>query len=498
MRKVLKWGFAVLLVLAPCILVAQVSLPGILGDGMVLQRDIPIHFWGTAKPAEEVTVTFRGERKSAEADGFGYWHVNMSPSNAGGPFDVVIEASNKIVLHDVLVGDVWVASGQSNMEFPMSRLKDSAIEIYAANHRQVRFLKVKRAYSEYPLSNISGHWELCTTESSRDSSAVAYYFAREIQEREKIPVGIIESYWGGTVLEAWTSGRALTSDASLMPVLAVRSKMMDDIPRTALVVKEEASLREQAKVKGLPEPLFPWRPEPYMWQPAALFNAMISPLTPYGIKGVIWYQGESNTMIERSPFYERLFPVLIRDWRDHWGQGDFPFLYVQIPNFNSSSSEDWATVREAQRKTLSIRNTAMAVTIDVGDPNDIHPTNKRDVGSRLALLARATVYGEHIEYSGPLFRQVTRESKGLRVSFDHAEGLRATGEVVKGFEIAGEDGKYQVANAVIQGSTIVLSNTIVVAPVSVRYGWSNNPDCNLFNRDQLPASPFQATLPALD
>jgi sialate O-acetylesterase len=480
--------------------VAEVKLPVLLTDGAVLQREIPIHFWGTASAGENVTVTLSGHSAMSSADELGRWHVYLPPMSAGGPYEVTIQGSNKVDLHDVMIGDVWVASGQSNMEFPMRQLQEAEREIAAANHPDIRLLKLERTHSDYPLSEASAQpWAHCSASSVRDFSAVAYYFAREIAQREHVAVGVIESSWGGTVAEAWTSLDALSADPGLMPVFSVRARMMDAQEDTAARYRQETAQADAAKAKGLPPPQIKWHPEPEMWKPAALFNAMISPLTPYAIRGVIWYQGESNSILDRDPYlYGRQFRTLIEDWRRHWGEGEFPFLYVQIANFKSTPAEDWATIRQAQLETLALRDTGMAVTLDIGNPDDVHPLDKLNVGHRLALIARANVYGEQVEYSGPLLRQITREGSGLRVWFSHAaEGLLVKGATLSSFETAGADGKFQPADARVDGGTIVVTSAAVVNPVSVRYGWANSPECNLFNKDGLPASPFTASLPPM-
>jgi len=478
---------------------AEIKLPMLLSDGAVLQRDLPLHFWGTADPAEQVSVTFVGNSGSAKADSLGYWHVYLPPAKAGGPYEVVIQGSNRIVLHDILVGDVWVASGQSNMEFPMRLLQNAEKEIAAASHPNIRLLTVNRSHSEYPLRELLAKpWVHCSAESVRDFSAVAYYFAREISQKEKVPVGVIGSWWGGTLAESWTSLEALSYDPALMPIFAVRARRMQKQADVAILKKQEDAEREAARAQGLPLQ-WQWHPDPEMWEPAGLFNAMIAPLTAYPIRGVIWYQGESNSMLEGSPnLYGRQFETLIRDWRRHWGFGDFPFLYVQIANFKSTDAEDWATIREGQRQALALRNTGMAVTVDIGNPDDVHPLDKVDVGHRLALIARAITYGETIEYSGPMVREVTRDGNAIRIWFDHAgSGLMMKGAALTSFEVAGADGKFQPAEARIDADTILASSSAVGNPVAVRYGWANGPECNLFNKEGLPASPFSASLPPL-
>jgi sialate O-acetylesterase len=480
---------------------AEVTLPALLSDHMVVQRGLPVHVWGMATPAETVLATFRGETQSAIADDLGRWSLYFSPGGAGGPFQLTVKGTNVITLSDVLVGDVWVASGQSNMEFPMTELTNAQTEIATAKYPRIRLLRVDHNPSDYPVENIIAKlaWTDCNPESVADFSAAAYFFARNLQQNIGVPLGVIESSWGGTAAESWTSLDALSADASLMPVFAARSKMVDSQATTILDLQRQDREFErsaaQARAEGTPAPRRAWHPDFEAWAPSALFNGMIAPLTRFAIRGVIWYQGESNTGPERAFLYSHLFPAMITDWRRAWGEGDFPFLFVQIANWRSGPKDDWPLVRDAQRTTLSLKNTGMAVTIDIGDPGDIHPKNKQDVGQRLALAARAIAYGEKIEYSGPLFRQVVRENVALRVWFDHAAGLMAEGgDVVKGFEVAGVDGKFFPADAKISGATVIVSSPSVVVPVSIRFGWASNPDCNLFNRDGLPASPFQSTL----
>ena len=472
---------------------ATVTLPHVFSDHMVLQREMPVRVWGMAAPGEAVSVSFRGENKNTVADSLGRWQLNLPPTPAGGPYDLTVQGVNAIVLHDVLVGDVWIASGQSNMEFAMKDLEKATEEIAAARFPKIRLLRVRHVSSLYPLNDVeTTPWTDCNPASVVDFSAAAYYFGREIQDHEQVPIGLIESTWGGTLAEAWTSMHMLTSDPGLMPVFRAWANMTDRQAETALLQAQEKKQIDEAKQAGKEPPKFKWHPEPHMWAPAQLYNAMIAPLTPFAIRGVIWYQGESNSKLERAPMYERLFPALIADWRSHWGQGDFPFLFTQISSFTSTQEEDWPAIREAQRKTLAVRKTAMAVTIDIGNPDDVHPKNKRDVGHRLALAARAIAYREPIEYSGPVFRQVSNEPHALRVWFDHADRLVARGGELRAFEIAGDDGKFVPAQARIDGATVVVSSPAVSAPLAVRYGWANSPDCNLFNGQDLPASPFMS------
>ena len=472
---------------------AEVTLPTVLADHMVVQRGLPVHVWGMASPQEAVTVTFRGETRSATADDLGRWSVYLSPGEAGGPFPMLVKGTNTLTLNDVLVGDVWVASGQSNMEFPMTELNNAAAEIAAAQYPKIRIFRVEHHPADYPQTSVNAKtWTACTPDTVANSSAVAYYFAREVQSKTNVPIGLIESFWGGTPAESWTSLRSLSDDAALMPVFAARSETVDKESTTRLhLQQEEQAAIARAKAEGKAEPDLPWHPDFAAWAPSALFNGMIAPLTPFAIRGVIWYQGEANSG-ERAPLYAHLFPTMIESWRQAWGEGDFPFLFVQIANWNTEPDGRWPEVRDAQRKTLKLRNTGMAVTIDIGDAVDIHPKNKHDVGVRLSLAARALAYGEKLEWSGPLYRQLAQEDHSLRVWFDHANGLAAKGAELTGFEVAGVDGKYSAAEAKIEGTSVVVSSATVPKPVSVRYAWAPNPTCNLVNKEGLPASPFQA------
>jgi sialate O-acetylesterase len=475
---------------------AEVTLPSLLADQMVVQRGLPVHVWGKASEHESVSVTFRGETQSTTADDLGRWSLYLSPSEPGGPFQMVIKASNTIQLNDILVGDVWVASGQSNMEFPMKELANPDAEIAAAQYPKIRIFRVEHRPSDYPRSDVEATtWAPCTPENVAESSAVAYYFARDLHQKITVPIGLIETFWGGTAAESWTSLRTLSADASLMPVFAERAKMADEresaLMRQAQEEREYQKAVEQAKAEGKPVPWRKWHFDFAAWAPAALFNGMIAPLTPFAIRGVIWYQGEANSGL-RAPLYAHLFQTLISDWRRAWDEGDFPFLFVQIANWNTEPDGRWPEVRDAQRQALALRNTGMAVTIDIGDPVDIHPKNKLEVGLRLARAARAITYGEKLEWSGPLYRQLTREEHALRVWFDHAAGLTAKGGPLIGFEVAGADGKYVAADAKIDGSSVIVSSSTVPEPTSVRYAWAPNPTCNLYNSDGLPASPFQA------
>ncbi len=496
-RRSLCFAASALLLALPAS--AEVKLPALIAEHMVVQRDLPVHVWGTSALDETVSVTFRGETRSASPDRFGRWSLYLSAGAAGGPFELIVKGSNVITLKDVLVGDVWVASGQSNMEMSMHGVANAKAEIAAANYPKIRLFRTLNRVSDYPLEDVAAHtWVATTPETVDDFSAVAFFFGRELQKKYDVPVGLIESNWGGTPAESWTSMTSLGADASLMPVFAEWGKMMRDGSTTLLERKQQLKEWEQsvagAKAERKPAPGRPWFPNmDNCWQPAGLFNAMIAPLTRFPIRGAIWYQGESNAGPERAPIYAHLFQTMIQDWRRAWGQGDFPFLFVQIANFKTGPDAMWPEVRDAQRQTLSLANTGMAVTIDIGEATNIHPLNKQDVGLRLALAAEATSYGEKIEYSGPLFRQATVEDKRMRVWFDHATGgLKAKGDALLGFEVAGATGKFVDAEARIEGATVVVSAPSVIEPRRVRYAWKDVPECSLINGENLPASPFRS------
>ena len=474
----------------------EVKLPRILSSHRVLQRDRPIHIWGWSAPGEKVTVEFHGISRDTVGNSLGNWSAYLPPEAAGGPYQLTVAGSNKVVLDDVLIGDVWFASGQSNMEmplkgFPGGPVKDSAEEIARAGQPQIRLILIPKKASEFPLRDVDASWTACSPETASDFSAVAYFFGRELAAREHVPIGLIDATWGGTVAEAWMSLRAVAADASLMPVFATRAAMMESQSETTAILARESQEDLAARQAGRTPLPHAWRPDPASWAPAALFNGMVAPEVAYTIKGVIWYQGESNSRLAFAPTYAKLLPALIADWRAQWHEGDFPFLFVQISNFKSNPTEAWAAIREAQRRSLSVANTAMVVTADIGDPGNVHPADKQTVGARLALAARALAYDERLEYSGPLFRQAAPEGQSVRVWFGHsASGLVSKGGDLQGFEIAGDDGRFVAASAHIDGNTVVVSSPSVSEPKYVRYGWANAPLVNLYNGDSLPASPF--------
>ena len=481
---------------------AELRLPRVIGDHSVLQRQVPIHIWGWASAGEHVTVALHAQSRSTDANDYGEWSVWLEPEQAGGPYVLTVSGaapdSQQLSVTDVLIGDVWVASGQSNMEMPLrgfpgsAVVKNAAQEIAGAQEPQIRLLRIDHKVSDIPVDDIANSWTLCTPETAAEFSAVAYFFGREIQQKERVPIGLIDSTWGGTPIESWLSLDALGADASLMPVFASRARFADEQGRLAAVLAAEKREDVAAVEAHQPQPKHPWHPEEGPWRPAALYNGMIAPLTPYSIKGFLWYQGESNSTSERAPMYAKLFPAMIADWRTRWQQGELPFLYVQISSFHSPD-EGWGVVRDAQRRTLAVAKTAMAVSIDVGTVDNIHPPDKQTVGARLALAARGLVYGDVSDYSGPVFRQATTEPGGMRVWFDNASGLhvdRAAHAEASAFEIAGADHKFVTGHAVVEGETVLVTSSAVRNPRYVRYAWANESTGGLSNKAGLPASTF--------
>jgi sialate O-acetylesterase len=443
-------------------------------DGAVLQRDKAVPVWGMAAPGEAVQVSFRGETAATQADKLGRWSVMLKPGTAGGPFELKVNAT---ILRNVLVGEVWIASGQSNMVWQVSRSLNAEKEIASSADAELRFFKVANVVSPTPLDDVKGTWKEASPANTGDFCGAGYFFARHLREKLKVPVGVIQTSWGGTPAESWASALAMGSDPALISVFGDWARAMEAYPAGVL-----------EKRQNLVGPM-------HQNLPGGLYNAMIAPLIPYAMRGVIWYQGENNGgRLSRALLYRKLFPALIQDWRRRWGQGDFPFLFVQLANYAKlTATTAWPELREAQTMTLGLANTGMAVTIDIGEAQDIHPKNKQDVGLRLALAARAVAYGEKLVYSGPLFRQAAREGAAMRVWFDHTGGgLVAKGGALTGFEVCQANNRCAAAEARIDGPTVVVSSGEIAEPASVRYAWANDPVCNLYNAEGLPAAPFRS------
>jgi len=495
--------FGVLLLVSTGAVFAEVRLPAIIGDNMVLQRGKKVPIWGWAQPGEEVMVgvSWTSMRWAITANEEGKWIFKMNPPKTSGPHEMSISGKNLIKIKNIMVGEVWVCSGQSNMQWTVRNSANAEEEIAAAKHPNIRLFTVTRKIAHTPQTDCEGSWSECSPETIPNFSAVAYYFGRELHKELNVPIGLIHTSWGGTPSEAWTRREVLESLSEAKPIL----ERYDDVVARYPQIKQEYERKveewkeaaEKAKAEGKKapgRPRLPYGPE-HPHSPAGLYNAMIAPLIPYGIQGAIWYQGESNA--SRAYQYRKIFPAMIMNWRKDWGQGDFSFLFVQLANFREVKPEpvesDWAELREAQLMTLDLPNTGMAVIIDIGEADDIHPKNKQDVGKRLALWALAKDYGKNIVYSGPLFKRMNVEDGKAILSFDHVGGglvVRDGGEL-KGFAIAGADRKFVWADAKIEGDKVVVSSDEVSEPVAVRYAWADNPVCNLYNAEGLPASPFR-------
>jgi sialate O-acetylesterase len=476
---------------------AEVAVSKLFSSHMVLERDVPIHLWGHADAGEQVNVSLDTSTASVTADSIGNWSVYLPARPAGGPYTLTIRAANTLQFDDIMMGDLWVASGQSNMELPLkgydpaTQIDNGPDEIAHANYPQIRLFLIKHDNSDYPLQDFKAvdGWSQCTPASAAGFSAVAYFFARSLQQKEHVAIGLIDASWGGTPAEAWTSLDTLGNDANLLPVFGSRAAWMDN------EVTAEQTDRVDAKVRaeGKNPPRRYWRPDPASWRPAGLYNALIAPITPLAIRGVLWYQGEANSAPWTAPMYRKLFPALIRDWRARWNQPDLPFLFVQLSAYSGNPLDAWGVLRDAQRRALYLANTGMAVTIDIGDEHSVHPGNKQAVGERLSLLARQIAYKENIVASGPLFRLAYPDANKMHVWFDNAKGLKSNG-TPGAFEVAGDDGVFVPASATIEGDTVTVFSDAVPEPRYVRYGWANFPSAdhpaNLSNGAGLPASTF--------
>jgi sialate O-acetylesterase len=636
-----KYILFLLMAAMPILSSGNIRLPRIISDNMVLQQNKPIKVWGWADKGEKVTVVFKGQSKSAKADKSGKWIVVLAPEPAGGPFQLIIKGKNSITLSDVLIGEVWVCSGQSNMEWTVRNTKNAEEEIRNGNYPQIRQFLVQKSVSLKPEEDVKGgDWKACSSESISDFTAVGYFFARDLFNELKVPIGLINTSWGGTHSETWTSkeafeqseefkGMIATMPAIDLEALAKQKRddqmkklkdmninlssvdatswkttsyddtqwhslnapglweeqgfdevdgviwyrktisisgsdagkeavlelaMIDDsdetfingikvgqtinrynekrkynVPagvllegRNLIAVKVEDTgggggiygEKSDLKLTTNSHDIIPldgkWQfnietlssgttsigPNAY---PTLLFNAMVNPILNFAIEGAIWYQGESNA--GRAYQYRKAFPLMIQDWRIHWKQGDFPFYFVQLASFNanfgtSEHGSSWAELREAQSMTLSLPNTGMAVTTDIGEANDIHPRNKQDVGKRLAAVALNKTYGRNNVFSGPVYKGINVEGKKIRISFTNVGGGLVVNDkygYLKGFEVAGSDQKFRYAKAWLEGNDVVVSCDEISNPVAVRFAWADNPeDANLFNKEGFPASPFRS------
>ncbi len=445
---------------------AAPELAPLFKDHAVLQCDRPVPVWGVASPGEHVSVSFAGQSVGTTAGPDGRWVTILAPLSAS-PVgsDLTVSAKEVVIVHDVLVGEVWLCAGQSNMEFPVNdsgvRVDNAAAEVASARFPLIRQFKESHQAALAPQYAVGGDWKVCSPDTAGGFTALGYFFARDIFSRLGVPVGIINCTWASTPIESWMSPAAMAAFPGYSNGHSVLSS---------------SAVREDP------------------WVPTSVFNGMVHPLLPYSIRGILWSQGESN--IGRAGTYARQFPELISSWRSHFGQGELPFLWVQLANFKAppdGRGELLPLLREAQAKALALPGTGQAVSIDIGDPANINPRNKQEVARRLALIAKAKVYGLTVDYSGPAFDRADVEGQAIRVHFRFTgEGITASGKPLQSFEVAGPDRVFHPAKAVIQGTTLVVQSPLVRQPVAVRYAWRNSPEANLFSGAGLPAAPFRS------
>jgi len=486
----------------------DIKLPALIGDNMVLQQGRQVAIWGTADAGEQVTVSLGDQREIATANASGQWKVRLAPLKPGGPWEMTVAGKNTITIHNVLVGEVWVCSGQSNMEVPLilrprgwsAGVINYENEIARANYPTLRLFTVQPAIASKPQTDVKGFWVAAGPQTVGAFSAAGYFFGRDLQRVLKVPVGLISSSFGGSPVEAWMSEEAIDSDPDMKVLADAWRQKIADYPHIFAKYRHQLEEWEKSaeaveatgKRDALTVPVAPQDPRKAWRRTSGLWNGMMAPLTPYAIAGVIWYQGEANAAFAYQ--YRKAFTTMIEQWRRAWGEGDFPFLFVQLANYNPENvpADSWAVVRESQAKALALPKTAMAVAIDIGEHHNVHPRNKQEVGRRLALAAEAVAYGRRVEYSGPMFESLRIVNGTLRLRFRHANGgLVARGKTLVGFQIAGEDQKFVEAHAKIEGNAVVLSSPNVPKPVAARYAWANDPPCNLYNRANLPAPPFR-------
>jgi sialate O-acetylesterase len=500
MNPIISGG--VLSLLLATIASADVRLPAIFSDHMVLQRDTAVPVWGWADPGETVTVTCAGQTQTATAGADGSWSLKLANLTAAEPTTLTVAGSNTITIQDVLVGEVWLGSGQSNMAMTVNRAKDYPQEQAAATWPKLRVFTEKSSYATTPGRESIGTWEVCTPETVGTFSATLYFFGRELHRELGVPVGLIVSSVGGTPIQAWIDSDALRAAESAKPFLALLEAAKVEATSPAARKTYEAQLAKWQAAQANPDPSSagrarrlrkPMDPETIVQRrlsTGGLFNGKISPLIPYAIRGITWYQGEANATTEQAPHYGELLSLLITDWRTRWGS-ELPFAWVQLAGYDRPGT-DWPLIREEMTQPLALPRTGMAVAIDIGDAQDIHPKNKQEVGRRLAAWALGDVYGKDVATSGPRFAGSEIRKSEVILRFTHVDGgLKATGDGLKGFEIAGADGAWKPAQARIEGETIAVFNPEVPAPTAARYAWAGFPEANLCNGAGLPASPFR-------
>ena len=510
MKRITLFLIGLLLFLTQPLVHAEVTLPRVIGSNMVLQRDMQVPIWGWASAGEEITVILNTEEESTEpvfsttvtADAEGNWQIKLPAMQAGGPYTLRVTGENTLELTNVLFGEVWVCSGQSNMQWSVSASKDSEAEIAAANYPTIRLFYVPRRPSGLLQKDVEADWYETTPETIANFSAVAYYFGRKLYKNLDIPIGLINTSWGGTRIEPWTPPVGFAS----VPALELISKEIQEadtnyrgqLPEKmkeieAWIAETREALEKDTPLTQMPDNRHSLR---HQARPTGLYNGMVHPIVPYALRGTLWYQGESN--LRDGMLYHEKMKALINGWREVWGQGDFPFYFVQLAPFNYGGQNanlfTLPKIWEAQAATLSVPNTGMAVTTDIGNLRDIHPRNKQEVGRRLALWALAKTYGrDDVTHSGPLYKSMEVEGNTIRLTFNAiGSGLMARDEKpLTWFEIAGEDKQFVEAKAIIDGDTIVASSDAIANPVAVRFGWHQSAEPNFVNKEGLPASPFR-------
>lgn len=482
---------------------AEVKPAALFANHMVLQRGQDLPVWGWADAGEKVTVSIAGQTATAAADAQGDWKLVLKPIRSTALLEMTITGTNDIVIKDILMGEVWLCSGQSNMAMRVGSCKDLEQEKAAADLPKIRHFQIKNTVCPEPTRNLGGTWTVCSPATVAGYTATGYFFARSLFQELGVPIGIVHSSWGGTPAEAWTSWEDLAGSDNLKPILERYQEALEQYPerqadweKQVAAWKEKVSTEKAEGKKPLSRQPRPPMNERHYQRPCGLYNGMILSLVPYAIKGATWYQGEGNA--GRGQQYEELLKTMIGNWRRIWGQGDFPFYIVQIANWRTAQSDpneqsSWAELREAQTKVgYDYTNCGLATIIDIGEDKDIHPKNKQDVGARLARIALAKDYGRDVVYSGPKFTSMAIEGNAIRLAFAFlGGGLVHQGDKLDGFVIAGEDKTFVWADAVIDGDTVVVSSPKVPEPKAVRYGWANNPPCTLYNQAGLPAVPFR-------
>jgi sialate O-acetylesterase len=481
----------------PASLLAEVYLPSLFGDHMVLQRDQVNPIWGKAGAGEAINVMIGEQRHSTKADSSGNWRVNLQPLSAGGPYHLKVQGTNTILFEDVLIGEVWLCSGQSNMRWSVESSAHAEVEIASANHPELRLITVPIISAREPKYDFEARWEKCSPETVAGFSAVGYFFGRRLHTTLEVPVGLINNAWGGSAAEAWVSPKTLREAGGYEQLLRNWRKKVAEYSdekhaqRLAAYEAWKAGGRKGERMR------YPRDPRYWNHRPGNAYFGMLSPVLGYGMRGAIWYQGESNA--SRAEQYKDLFPLLIRSWRKEWGQGAFPFYWVQLADFGNEregpvADSDWAELREAQTMTLSLPNTGQAVVIDTGEGRDIHPRDKQTVANRLVRHALVNEHGYSMAAQSPRVDSVRFADGIATVTFDFIdEGLYAFDtRQVRGFTLAGEDGQFFEAGARIADvDTVEVFSEEVATPKAVRYGWADNPVVNLYDRNGLPVTPFR-------